>query len=51
LTFLKEAEDVPAYAIQELVNPSVAPLAGVFSAGITLQVPRGINARARSSRR
>jgi len=49
LTFLKEAEDVPAYAIQELVNPSVAPQAGVFSAGITLQVPRGINAR--SSRR
>ena len=49
LTFLKEAEDVPAYAIRELVNPSVAPQAGVFSAGITLQVPRGINAR--SSRR
>ena len=31
LTFLKEAEDVPAYAIRELVNPSVAPQAGVFS--------------------
>jgi len=49
LTFLKEAEDVPAYAIRELVNPSVTPQAGVFSTGITLEVPRGINAR--SSRR
>ncbi len=48
LTFLKEAEDVPAYAIRELVNPSVAPR-GVLSTGTTLEIPRGINAR--SSRR
>jgi ATP-dependent Clp protease ATP-binding subunit ClpB len=45
LTFLKEAEDVPAYAIRELVNPPVAPQAGAFSTGITLEVPRGTNAR------
>jgi ATP-dependent Clp protease ATP-binding subunit ClpB len=49
LTFLKEAEDVPTYAVRELVNPSVAPQAGAFSAGITLEVPREINVR--SSRR
>ena len=48
LTFLKEAEDVPAYAIRELVNPSVAPRS-VLSIGTTLEIPRGINAR--SSRR
>jgi len=48
LTFLKEAEDVPAYAIREMVNPSVAPR-GVLSIGTTLEIPRGINAR--SSRR
>jgi len=48
LTFLKEAEDVPAYAIREIVNPSVAPR-GVLSIGTTLEIPRGINAR--SSRR
>ena len=45
LTFLKEAEDVPAYAVRELVNPSVAPQAGAVSTGITLEVPRGTNAR------
>lgn len=49
LTFLKEAENVPVYAIRERVSPSVAPQTGVFSTGITLEVPRGINAR--SSRR
>jgi len=49
LTFLKEAEDVPAYAIRELVNPSVAPQAGVLSTRTVVEMPRGINAR--SSRR
>ena len=49
LTFLKEAEDMPAYAIRELVNPSVAPQAGVFSTRTVVEMPRGTNAR--SSRR
>jgi ATP-dependent Clp protease ATP-binding subunit ClpA len=49
LTFLKEAEDMPAYAIRELVNPSVAPQAGVLSTRTVVEMPRGINAR--SSRR
>ncbi len=49
LTFLKEAEDMPAYAIRELANPSIAPQAGVFSTGTVLEIPRGMNVR--SSRR
>ena len=43
LTFLKEAEDMPAYAIRELANPSIAPQAGVFSTGTVLEIPRGMN--------
>src|SRR5438876_1752293 len=42
LTFLKEAEDMPAYAIRELVNPSVAPQAGVFSTRTVVEIPRGM---------
>ena len=49
LTFLREAEGIPAYALRELVNPSGAPQAGVFSTGAVFEVPRGIIAR--SSRR
>jgi len=49
LTFLKEAEDMPAYAIRELVNPSIAPQAGAFSTRTLVEMPRGI--KARSSRR
>jgi ATP-dependent Clp protease ATP-binding subunit ClpA len=49
LTFFKEAEDMPAYAIRELVDPSVAPQAGVFSTRTFVEMPRGINTN--SSRR
>jgi ATP-dependent Clp protease ATP-binding subunit ClpB len=45
LTFFKEAEDMPAYAIREMVNPSVAPEAGVLTTRTALEMPRGINAR------
>jgi ATP-dependent Clp protease ATP-binding subunit ClpA len=45
LTFLKEAEDVPAYAIRELVNPSLAPQAGVLSTGTVVEMPGGVSAR------
>jgi ATP-dependent Clp protease ATP-binding subunit ClpB len=49
LTFLKEAENLPASAIGELVNPSVVPEAAVVSTRTIIEIPRGI--RARSSRR
>jgi ATP-dependent Clp protease ATP-binding subunit ClpB len=45
LTFSKEAEDLPAYAIRELVNPSVARQFGVFSTRSAVEMPRGINTR------
>jgi ATP-dependent Clp protease ATP-binding subunit ClpB len=43
LTFLKEAEDTPAHAMRESVNPSVAPHSGVFSTRTLVEMSRGIN--------
>ena len=49
LTFLKEAEDVPAYAIRELVNLPLGPQAGVLATRTVVEMPGGVSAR--SSRR
>jgi len=49
LTFFKEAEDMPAYAMVQMVDTSIAPPLGNFSAGAVAEQPRVINAR--SSRR
>src|SRR5215467_3006138 len=49
LTFYKEAEDMPAYAMVQMVDTSIAPPLGNFSAGAVAEQPRVINAR--SSRR
>ncbi len=49
LTFFKEAEDMPAYAMVQMVDTSIAPPIGSFSAGAVAEQPRAINAR--SSRR
>jgi ATP-dependent Clp protease ATP-binding subunit ClpB len=49
LTFFKEAEDMPAYAMVQMVDTSTAPLPGTYSAGAIAEPPRAINAR--SSRR
>ena len=49
LTFYKEAEDMPAYAMVQMVDTSIAPPIGTFSAGAAVEQPRAINAR--SSRR
>jgi ATP-dependent Clp protease ATP-binding subunit ClpB len=48
LTFFKEAEDMPAYAMVQMVDTSVAPPLGTYSAGTTADQPR---AAAKSSRR
>jgi ATP-dependent Clp protease ATP-binding subunit ClpB len=45
LTFFKEAEDMPAYAMVQMVDTSVAPPLGSFSAGATAEQPRAANAR------
>ena len=49
LTFFKEAEDMPAYAMAQMVDTSVAPPAGPLTAGAAAEQPRAVNAR--SSRR
>jgi ATP-dependent Clp protease ATP-binding subunit ClpB len=49
MTFFKEAEDMPAYAMVQMVDTSVAPPMGTLSAGAAAEPPRAINAK--SSRR
>jgi ATP-dependent Clp protease ATP-binding subunit ClpB len=45
LTFYKEAEDMPAYAMVQMVDTSLAPPLGSFSAGTAADLPRAANAR------
>jgi ATP-dependent Clp protease ATP-binding subunit ClpA len=49
LTFYKEAEDMPAYAMVQMVDTSITPPLSTLSAGAVAEQPRVINAR--SSRR
>ncbi len=45
LTFFKEAEDMPAYAMVQMVETSVTPPKGAFSAGARADLPRMANAK------
>jgi ATP-dependent Clp protease ATP-binding subunit ClpA len=46
LTFIREQEDMPVYAMMEMVDTSVAPPPGrVAGAGAVAEQPRAINAR------
>jgi ATP-dependent Clp protease ATP-binding subunit ClpA len=49
LTFFKEAEDMAPYAMAQMVDVSIAPPSGSFSAGAAAEPPRAANAK--SSRR
>src|SRR6202161_1433902 len=49
LTFFKEAEDMPAYAMVQMVDTSLAPPMGALSTGAAVEPPRTANAK--SSRR
>jgi len=49
LTFFREQEGMPVYAMMEMVDTSVAPPPGRLSAGAVAEPPRA--ASARSSRR
>jgi ATP-dependent Clp protease ATP-binding subunit ClpB len=44
LTFFKEAEDMPAYAMVQMVDTSIAPPLGAYSAGAAADQPRAANA-------
>ncbi|MDE2018981.1 MAG: ATP-dependent Clp protease ATP-binding subunit [Patescibacteria group bacterium] len=45
LTFFKEAEDMPAYAMVQLVDTSITPPRGTFSSGAIADPPNAANAR------
>ncbi|MGO9254883.1 MAG: AAA family ATPase [Bryobacteraceae bacterium] len=45
LTFFKEAEDMPAYAMARMVDASVGPPFGACAAGAIAETPRVANAR------
>jgi ATP-dependent Clp protease ATP-binding subunit ClpB len=47
MTFFKEAEDMPAYAMVQMVDTSVTPPLGTLSAGAAADGTRAINAKAR----
>jgi ATP-dependent Clp protease ATP-binding subunit ClpB len=49
MTFFKEAEDVPAYAMAQLVDNSISIPMGAAAAGAEVELPRQVSAR--SSRR
>jgi ATP-dependent Clp protease ATP-binding subunit ClpB len=49
LSFFKEAEDMPAYAMVQMVDTSIAPPIGTYSASAIAELPRAANAK--SSRR
>jgi ATP-dependent Clp protease ATP-binding subunit ClpB len=45
LTFYKEAEDMPAYAMVQMVDTSAAAPQGALSTGVGADVPRAANAK------
>jgi ATP-dependent Clp protease ATP-binding subunit ClpB len=45
LSFFKEAEDMPAYAMVQMVDTSIAPPLGAYATGVVAEPPRAINAR------
>jgi ATP-dependent Clp protease ATP-binding subunit ClpB len=45
LSFFKEAEDMPAYAMVQMVDTSLAPPLGVRSVGAVAEIPRSANAK------
>jgi hypothetical protein len=49
LAFFKEAEDMPAYAMVQMVDTSISPPVGSLSAGASMEPSRIANAK--SSRR
>ncbi|MBZ5726835.1 MAG: AAA family ATPase [Acidobacteriia bacterium] len=49
LTFFTEAEDMPAYAMAQMVDRTSAPRVGALSASAVVEMPRAVNAK--SSRR
>ncbi|MFB3828482.1 MAG: AAA family ATPase [Bryobacteraceae bacterium] len=51
MTFFKEAEDMPAYAMVQMMDTSVAPSTGALLQSAAVETPRAINASGKGSRR
>jgi ATP-dependent Clp protease ATP-binding subunit ClpA len=49
MTFFKEAEDMPAYTMMQMVDSTSVPSTGTYAAGVAVQPAKATNAR--SSRR
>jgi len=47
LTFFKDAENMPSYTMVQMVDTSIAPPLGAFSAGATAEAPRIAHAKGR----
>jgi ATP-dependent Clp protease ATP-binding subunit ClpB len=45
LTFFKEAEDMPAYAMAQMVDTSITPPTSAVSVSAAVETPRAMNAR------
>jgi len=45
LSFFREAEDMPAYAMVQMVDTSIAPPLGTYSATTSVDLPRAANAK------
>jgi hypothetical protein len=48
MTFCKEAEDMPAYAMLQMVDTSIAAPPSPLAAGAVAELPRAANARSRT---
>jgi len=48
LSFYKEAEDMPAYAMVQMVDTSIAPPVGAHAAREVIEMPRAANAKGRT---
>jgi ATP-dependent Clp protease ATP-binding subunit ClpB len=46
LTFFREAEDMPVFAMAQMVDTSIAPPPNTFTTGATAELPRAANRRA-----
>src|SRR5262249_29553944 len=47
LSFTKEAEDMPAYAMVQMVETTTAPPVGTFAAGAVVETSRSVSAKGR----
>jgi ATP-dependent Clp protease ATP-binding subunit ClpA len=45
LTFYKEAEDMPAYAMLQMVDISISPPVGAYAASTVTEISKGVNAK------